>query len=185
MGVVPQGREGVVKQEEFLCTEQFPHRGPQRGAAKSGKARQSWALEGTKQRKLHSSDHKQLTDYGPNQMAGSGNQRKPGEVPWCRGWARMSNEGWHTNFCSTHNPCCQSAGPGRWKKNTQTLQHRGWAQWAKSNAHKLQDIEGEPSEPKQLHTNPSTQMVSSGSWGKPTEVSTMLRARLGAKKRST
>lgn len=30
------------------------------------------------------------------------------------------------------------------------------------NAHKLQDIRG-PSEPKQMHTNPATQMASSGS----------------------
>ena len=51
MGVVPQGWEGVVKQEEFLCTEQLPHRGPQRGAAESGKARQSWDLEGKKTEK--------------------------------------------------------------------------------------------------------------------------------------
>lgn len=40
-------KEGVVKQEEFLmCTEQLLHRGPQRGVAESGKARQSWNLEG-------------------------------------------------------------------------------------------------------------------------------------------
>lgn len=85
MGVVPQGRKGVVKQEEFLCTEQLPHRETQRGAAESGKARQSWDLEGKKkkkkQRKLHSSIYKQLTDYSPDQMAGSGNQQKPTEVP--------------------------------------------------------------------------------------------------------
>lgn len=51
MGVVPQGRKGVVKQEEFLCTEQLPHRETQRGAAESGKARQSWDLEGKKKKK--------------------------------------------------------------------------------------------------------------------------------------
>lgn len=51
MGVVPQGKEGVVKQEEFLCTEQLLHRGPQRGVAESGKARQSWNLEGKKTEK--------------------------------------------------------------------------------------------------------------------------------------
>ena len=50
MGVVPHGKEGVVKQEEFLCTEQLLHRGPQRGVAESGKARQSWNLEGKKNR---------------------------------------------------------------------------------------------------------------------------------------
>lgn len=51
MGVVPQGKEGVVKQEEFLCTEQLLHRGPQRGVAESGKVRQSWNLEGKKTEK--------------------------------------------------------------------------------------------------------------------------------------
>ena len=51
MGVVPQGKEGVVKQEEFLCTEQLLHREPQRGVAESGKVRQSWNLEGKKTEK--------------------------------------------------------------------------------------------------------------------------------------
>ena len=42
----------------------------------SQKAKQSWDL-GKYQRKLYFSAHRQLTDCGPNQMAGLGNQRSP------------------------------------------------------------------------------------------------------------
>ena len=49
--LVLQGREGALKQEEFLCTGKLPHRPAQRGVAKSQKTRQSRELEGSKQRK--------------------------------------------------------------------------------------------------------------------------------------
>ena len=65
-----------MKQEEFPCTGKLPYRWAQGGAVESQKARQSWDL-GKNQRKLHFSAHRQLTDCGPNQMAGSGNQRSP------------------------------------------------------------------------------------------------------------
>ena len=65
-----------MKQEEFPCTGKLPYRWAQGGAVESQKAKQSWDL-GKYQRKLYFSAHRQLTDCGPNQMAGLGNQRSP------------------------------------------------------------------------------------------------------------
>ena len=70
---MPQGREGVLKQEEIPFTGKFPCKRAQGGAAESWKTGQSRDLEGRKQRKLHFSAHKQLTYCGPDQMAGLGN----------------------------------------------------------------------------------------------------------------
>ena len=50
---MPQGREGVLKQEEFPCTGKLPRRWAQGGAAESWETWQSSDLEGRKQRKLH------------------------------------------------------------------------------------------------------------------------------------
>ena len=55
----------------------LPHWWPQGGAEESQETGQNRDLEGRKQRKLHFSVHRQLTDCGPNQMAGTGNQRSP------------------------------------------------------------------------------------------------------------
>ena len=76
-----------MKQEEFPCTGKLPYRWAQGGAVESQKAKQSWDL-GKYQRKLYFSAHRQLTDCGPNQMAGSGNQKKLTEAPWNRGQAQ-------------------------------------------------------------------------------------------------
>ena len=46
--LVPQGRERVMKEEDFLCTGKFPHRWAQGGAVESWKAGQSRDLEGRK-----------------------------------------------------------------------------------------------------------------------------------------
>ena len=66
----------------------LPHWWPQGGAEESQETGQNRDLEGRKQRKLHFSAHKQLTDCGPNQMAGSGNQKKATEAPRHRGKAQ-------------------------------------------------------------------------------------------------
>ena len=53
-----------MKEEEFLCTWKFPQRQTQEEAMVSWKGRQSRNLDGRKQRKLHVSAQKQLTDCG-------------------------------------------------------------------------------------------------------------------------
>jgi len=75
--IVPQGREGVLKQEESSCTEKLTHR-PKGGAVESWKTGQNKDLESRKQRKLHVSAHKQLTDCGSDK----GTERSP-QKPGC------------------------------------------------------------------------------------------------------
>ena len=53
-----------MKEEEFPCLWKFPERQTQGEAMESQKARRSRNLEGRKQRKLHFSAQKQLTDCG-------------------------------------------------------------------------------------------------------------------------
>ena len=49
--LVPQGKEGVLKQEEFLCTGKLPCRWAQGGTVEAWKTKQRRDLEGRKQRK--------------------------------------------------------------------------------------------------------------------------------------
>ena len=71
-------REGgsCERGREFLCIGKLPHRWDQGGAEGSQKAGQSRDLDGRIQKMLHFSAHKQLTDLGSNQTAGSGNLEK-------------------------------------------------------------------------------------------------------------
>ena len=84
---------------------------------------QSRDLEGRKQRKLHFSTHKQLTDHGPNQMAGLANPEKHTAAPRCR------------------------------EKSAQAPQHRVCAWEAETRAHKPRDSEGEPRVLREAHTS--------------------------------
>ena len=59
-----------MKEEEFPCTWKFPRRQTQEEAMESWKARQSRNLDGRKQRKLHFSAQKQLTDCGLDYRVG-------------------------------------------------------------------------------------------------------------------
>ena len=47
-GLVPRGKVGVLKQEEFLCTGKLLHRQVQGGTEESQKTRQTRDLEGRK-----------------------------------------------------------------------------------------------------------------------------------------
>lgn len=84
---MPQGREGVLKQEGFLCTGKVPFRQTHGIIVESWKIGQSRNLESIKERKINFSACKQFTDCGPNQTAGSGNGEKPLEALWQRRWA--------------------------------------------------------------------------------------------------
>ena len=72
---------------------------------------QSRDPEGRKQRKLHFSTYKQLTDHDPNQMAGLENPEKHTEAPQCG------------------------------ERSAQAPQHRGRALGTKTRAHKPRDTE--------------------------------------------
>ena len=91
---------------------------------------QSRDLEGRKQRKLHFSAHKQLTDHGSNQMAGLENSEKHTEAPGAERSVhkahstegelralreahqspRHRGQGWGAEGRSTHSPCPASFG---------------------------------------------------------------------------
>ena len=55
---------------------------------------ESWAHQGRKQRKSCTfSTHKKLTDYGPSQMTGLGDQEKAAKNSQHRGWAEGARRG--------------------------------------------------------------------------------------------
>ena len=71
--LVPCGREGVLKKAESPRTGRLPHRQGQGGAAESWKAGH---FRAENRESCTFSAHKELTDCGPNQMAGSGDGEK-------------------------------------------------------------------------------------------------------------
>ena len=81
-----------MKQEEFPCTGKLPYRA-QRGAVESQKTGQSTGLEGTKQRKLHFSAHKEHTDVSPPRQHAQGTKGKPTVAPQHRGQAQGAERG--------------------------------------------------------------------------------------------
>lgn len=91
----------------------LPHWWPQGGAEESQETGQNRDLEGRKQRKLHFSAHKQLADCGPNQMAGSGNQRSPQKPHGTEGRPRVLIERQHINLSSAHKSQGAEGGLGR------------------------------------------------------------------------
>ena len=103
-------------------------------------------------RELHFSAHKQLTDCGPNQMVGSGDQEKPSEAPWYRGRAGVLGEAYKP-LQRTQNVSL-SADLGSRKKSTETPWHRGWACWGKTSADKARNAEGGKGELKHVRRSP-------------------------------
>ena len=70
---MPQGKEAVLKQEEFPCTGTLPHRQVQGEAVEFQNTEQRKKLQDRKKRKLHFSSHKQLMNCGLDQTVGSEN----------------------------------------------------------------------------------------------------------------
>ena len=69
----------------------------QGGAVESQKTGQSRDLEGRLQRKLHFSGHKKLTESGPDQTSGLGNQEKSAHVSVMQRAGSGSQEKIHTS----------------------------------------------------------------------------------------
>ena len=85
--LVPCGGEGVMKKAEFPRTGRLPHGQAQGGAAESWKAGH---FRAENRGSFTFSAHKELTDCGPNQMAGSGDGEKATQTSQHRGWAEGS-----------------------------------------------------------------------------------------------
>lgn len=73
--LVPQGREGVVKQEKFPCTGEFPHSWDQEGAAEPQRAMQKWEPRG-KYRESCTSQPLCSSQVSPDQRVEAGSQEK-------------------------------------------------------------------------------------------------------------
>ena len=88
--LVPCAGEGVMKERLFPGTGRPPHRQTQEAAVASRKAGHTRA--GTRESCTFSA-HKELTDCGPNQMAGSGDREKATKTSRHRGWAEGARRG--------------------------------------------------------------------------------------------
>ena len=77
----------------------------------------------------------------------------------------------------------QRVVPGCGNKWTQALRHRGQTWWAETSEHKEHNAECGLREPRQVYTSPTKQRVTSGAWGKPTQVSAKQSAQFGSREK--
>ena len=110
------------------------------------------------------------------QRMGPGDSDKRTQAPRHRGraWGAES---------SAHKPVTQRPGTRSRDKCTEALRCRGWTWGAETSALKPCDAEVGTMKLTQVYTSPQHRGVSSGGWGKPTEVSTTQRAQLGSQEK--
>lgn len=158
---MPQGREGVLKQE-FPMHRKLSHSGAERGHRIPESRGQSRDSKGIKQTKLHFSDMVCDSD----QSVSSGNRKKPIEAPQLQRAGPKCQERVAYKLLRAHSPVAQISGLGSQEKggmkplqSTENTGYRGAGEPETEHISPLTQREG--SGARQVHTSPAAQSMNS------------------------